>query len=173
MEEWRDTLDSVSLGDYVLVVEDQPQSSVSATGVEETPLGLEEALLGLPALELTSADADTRRFKCPSCPYAATRKDVLANHVLALHAEGSRPFRCHLCDFDTTRKGTLTRHVAVVHENARPHSCPSCPYKCASRDKLKRHQLKKHKGGRKEDAQVKSAQIKRTKLVKNESKVRK
>lgn len=54
-------------------------------------------------------------YLCQICDKNFTRKDILENHLRAVHSKV--PFRCTLCNFKSVKKCELKIHLTKIHGN--------------------------------------------------------
>ena len=79
-----------------------------------------------------------KQFNCEQCPYSASRKDHMKNHVEAVH-EKIMKYRCGQCPYSATRKDHMKNHTEAVHEKIMNYHCEECNYGTSRKDRLKRH----------------------------------
>ncbi|XP_066969979.1 zinc finger and BTB domain-containing protein 7A-like isoform X14 [Macrobrachium rosenbergii] len=77
--------------------------------------------------------------RCNYCPYASTRKDVLATHVRT-HT-GERPYQCPDCLSQFAQKATLNNHMRI-HAEGRPFVCSVCCQAFVHKRNLNVHMLR-------------------------------
>ena len=56
--------------------------------------------------------------KCGMCDYAASRKDTLAKHKMAVHYR-VKDYKCDTCQYAASRKEHLMKHKKAFHEYKR------------------------------------------------------
>uniref|UniRef100_A0A3P9J095 Zinc finger protein 142 n=1 Tax=Oryzias latipes TaxID=8090 RepID=A0A3P9J095_ORYLA len=88
--------------------------------------------------------------RCQSCPFSSKTKQLLADHLLSKHEEGSpekKPYACDQCDYRTNRADALRAHRDTQHCDARSYVCEKCGKAFKTSFILKTHQ-RKHIAGR-------------------------
>ncbi|XP_041663558.1 zinc finger protein 142 [Cheilinus undulatus] len=107
--------------------------------------------------------------QCQLCSFAAKTKQLLAQHLLNEHEEGSpedKPLRCSACQFTCQHQLVLEQHLRShggkrlykcteceystrnkqkimwhirIHTGEKPYSCEQCSYTCTDPSRLKLH----------------------------------
>ncbi|CAJ1078731.1 zinc finger protein 142 [Xyrichtys novacula] len=107
--------------------------------------------------------------QCQLCPFAAKTKQLLAQHLLNEHEEGSpesKPLKCSACQFACRHQLVLEQHLRShggkrlykctdceystrnkqkitwhirIHTGEKPYSCERCSYSCTDPSRLKLH----------------------------------
>ncbi|XP_034549330.1 zinc finger protein 142 [Notolabrus celidotus] len=107
--------------------------------------------------------------RCQLCPFAAKTKQLLAQHLLNEHEDGSpenKPLRCSACQFACRHQLVLEQHLRShggkrlykctdceystrnkqkitwhirIHTGEKPYSCEQCSYSCTDPSRLKLH----------------------------------
>ncbi|XP_074550247.1 zinc finger protein 142 [Halichoeres trimaculatus] len=107
--------------------------------------------------------------QCQLCPFAAKTKQLLAQHLLTEHEEGSpeeKPLKCSACQFSCRHQLVLEQHLRShggkrlykctdceystrnkqkitwhirIHTGEKPYSCEQCSYSCTDPSRLKLH----------------------------------
>lgn len=96
---------------------EQPQDNDGSKEEEEDP----------------SAD---KKFKCPQCSHAFSRRHNLKSHMLTHTHE--KPFACNICSSKFRRLHDLKRHEKL-HTGEKPFKCDTCGRRFARLDALTRH----------------------------------
>ncbi|XP_067373107.1 zinc finger protein 142 isoform X2 [Channa argus] len=106
---------------------------------------------------------------CQLCPFAAKTRQLLAQHLLTEHEEGSlddKPLKCNTCEFACQHQLVLEQHLRShggkrlykctdceystpnkqkitwhirIHTGEKPYSCEQCSYTCTDPSRLKLH----------------------------------
>ncbi|GLD51525.1 zinc finger protein 142 [Lates japonicus] len=107
--------------------------------------------------------------QCQLCPFAAKTKQLLAQHLLKEHEEGSledKPLKCSTCQFACQHQLVFEQHLRShggkrlykcmdceystrnkqkmtwhirIHTGEKPYSCEQCSYTCTDPSRLKLH----------------------------------
>lgn len=107
--------------------------------------------------------------QCQLCPFASKTRQLLAQHLLNDHEEGSpedKPLRCSTCQFACRHQLVLEQHLRShggkrlykctdceystqnkqkitwhirIHTGEKPYSCEQCTYTCTDPSRLKLH----------------------------------
>ncbi|XP_070832133.1 zinc finger protein 142 [Chaetodon trifascialis] len=107
--------------------------------------------------------------RCQLCPFAAKTRQLLAQHLLNEHEEGSpedKPLKCSTCQFACRHQLVLEQHLRShggkrlykctdceystrnkqkitwhirIHTGEKPYSCEQCSYTCTDPSRLKLH----------------------------------
>lgn len=83
------------------------------------------------------------RFCCSFCPYSASKKALLTEH-LRVHT-GEKPFKCSLCPARFAQRGNCSRHMASHTGDRKRFKCPMCSYMGRDRGHVVVH-MRKHTG---------------------------
>lgn len=78
---------------------------------------------------------------CGLCPYAAKTRQLLAQHLLNEHEEGSsedKPLRCSTCEFACRHQLVLEQHLRS-HGSKRMYKCTDCEYATRNKQKISWH----------------------------------
>lgn len=79
--------------------------------------------------------------KCQLCPFAAKTKQLLAQHLLKEHEEGSledKPLKCSTCQFACQHQLVLEQHLRS-HGGKRLYKCMDCKYSTRNKQKMTWH----------------------------------
>ena len=90
---------------------------------------------GLIPLSSSSVQSDPS-LQCPHCPYYATRRASLVNH-LRIHT-GEKPFACTFCPHRFAQKVNLKAHIRT-HTGEKIYGCPHCEYRATRKGTLLKH----------------------------------
>ncbi|MPC94267.1 RE1-silencing transcription factor A [Portunus trituberculatus] len=77
-----------------------------------------------------------KAFPCPHCPYRASQRIHLHEHI-RIHT-GEKPFHCPHCPYQARTNYILTKHIRR-HTGEKPFACPACHYRAAQRSHLVTH----------------------------------
>lgn len=79
--------------------------------------------------------------QCQVCPFAAKTRQLLAQHLLNEHEEGSvddKPLRCSTCQFACRHQLVLEQHLRS-HGGKRLYKCTDCEYSTHNKQKITWH----------------------------------
>lgn len=79
--------------------------------------------------------------KCQLCPFATKTRQLLAQHLLSEHEEGSpenNPFKCSTCEFSCRHQLVLEQHLRS-HGTKRMYKCTNCKYSSRNKQKITWH----------------------------------
>lgn len=79
--------------------------------------------------------------QCPVCPFAAKTRQLLAQHLLNEHEEGSpddKPLKCSTCQFACCHQLVLEQHLRS-HGGKRVYKCTDCEYSTPNKQKITWH----------------------------------
>lgn len=79
--------------------------------------------------------------QCQLCPFASKTRQLLAQHLLSEHEEGSpedKPLRCSSCPFACQHQLVLEQHLRS-HGGKRLYKCTDCEYSTRNKQKITWH----------------------------------
>ncbi|XP_071777758.2 zinc finger protein 142 [Centroberyx gerrardi] len=79
--------------------------------------------------------------QCQLCPFATKTRQVLAQHLLNEHEEGSpedKPLKCSSCQFSCRHQLVLEQHLRS-HGGKRLYKCTDCKYSTRNKQKITWH----------------------------------
>uniref|UniRef100_A0A3Q1F3H6 Zinc finger protein 142 n=1 Tax=Acanthochromis polyacanthus TaxID=80966 RepID=A0A3Q1F3H6_9TELE len=79
--------------------------------------------------------------QCQLCPFAAKTRQLLAQHLLSEHEEGSpedKPLKCSTCQFACRHQLVLEQHLRS-HGSKRLYKCTDCQYSTRNKQKITWH----------------------------------
>lgn len=79
--------------------------------------------------------------QCQLCPFAAKTRQLLAQHLLNEHEEGSvddKPLKCSTCQFACRHQLVLEQHLRS-HGGKRLYKCTDCEYSTPNKQKITWH----------------------------------
>ncbi|KAM6935074.1 zinc finger protein 142 [Xenentodon cancila] len=79
--------------------------------------------------------------KCQLCPFATKTRQLLAEHLLREHEEGSaesNPLKCSTCEFSCRHHLVLEQHLRS-HGTKRMYKCTDCQYSTRNKQKITWH----------------------------------
>uniref|UniRef100_A0A3B3IMQ1 Zinc finger protein 142 n=1 Tax=Oryzias latipes TaxID=8090 RepID=A0A3B3IMQ1_ORYLA len=79
--------------------------------------------------------------QCQSCPFSSKTKQLLADHLLSKHEEGSpesKPLKCSICPFWCRHHLVLEQHLRS-HGSKRMYKCTDCQYSTRNKQKITWH----------------------------------
>uniref|UniRef100_A0A3P9J086 Zinc finger protein 142 n=1 Tax=Oryzias latipes TaxID=8090 RepID=A0A3P9J086_ORYLA len=79
--------------------------------------------------------------RCQSCPFSSKTKQLLADHLLSKHEEGSpesKPLKCSICPFWCRHHLVLEQHLRS-HGSKRMYKCTDCQYSTRNKQKITWH----------------------------------
>ncbi|KAF8786892.1 Zinc finger protein 91 like protein [Argiope bruennichi] len=82
------------------------------------------------------------RYPCPSCPYVAGNRRMLARHAVLIHSE--KVFKCPVCPFITRYAANWYRHKRDLHGLSKSANCEVCGFFASSTAELAQHTEAEH-----------------------------
>ncbi|XP_008295570.1 zinc finger protein 142 [Stegastes partitus] len=79
--------------------------------------------------------------QCQLCPFATKTRQLLAQHLLSEHEEGSpedKPLKCSTCQFACRHQLVLEQHLRS-HGSKRLYKCTDCQYSTRNKQKITWH----------------------------------
>lgn len=79
--------------------------------------------------------------QCQLCPFATRTRQLLAQHLLGVHEEGSsedKPLKCSTCEFVCRHQLVLEQHLRS-HGGKRLYKCTDCEYSTRNKQKIAWH----------------------------------
>ncbi|XP_028291680.1 zinc finger protein 142 isoform X1 [Gouania willdenowi] len=79
--------------------------------------------------------------QCQMCPFGARTKQLLAQHLLNQHEDGSpveKPLKCSTCQFACRHQLVLEQHLRT-HGSKRLYKCTDCKYSTHNKQKITWH----------------------------------